>query len=249
MGKSKNIVEQSFWDAKYQKQSFKYIEDSYFLMRWMNKYIPDNDGDCIEIGCYPGNFLPFFGKKGYTLHGIDKTPDVVHGLPKWLKSLGLRVGSFEKISFEEFAEKRNFDIVCSFGFIEHFINYPEIIEKHAALVKQNGYLIIETPNMRGFLLKILYKLFYNEDYKLHYIKSMNPKTWSTILKSKGFEILDYGYLGGFVFFFENPKMNRLQRMASVPLKKVLPYINYILRFESLFHSRCCVLIAKKISGV
>jgi L-malate glycosyltransferase len=245
MNQNKNIVEQTIWDEKYQKQSFKAVEDSYFLMKWMNKYIPDSDGDCIEIGCYPGNFLPFFGKKGYTIHGIDRTPDVATGLPEWLKSLGLKVGSFQRISFEDYSKKGNFDIVCSFGFIEHFTNYLEVIEKHAELVKENGYLILEAPNMRGLLVRLLHILFYNEDYKLHYIKSMNPKKWKAILKAKGFEILDYGYIGGFAFFFENPKMNWLQRITAKPLKKALPYINHLLTFNSLFHSRCCVLIAKK----
>jgi len=48
-----------------------------------------------------------------------------------------------------FNNPHKFDIVASFGFIEHFTNWVEILESHISLLNNNGYLIVEVPNFIG----------------------------------------------------------------------------------------------------
>ena len=52
---------------------------------------------------------------------------------------------------DEFHEqyKGYFDIAISRGFIEHFTDIEDIIEKHINLLTKGGYLIVSIPNLRG----------------------------------------------------------------------------------------------------
>ena len=51
--------------------------------------------------------------------------------------------------FFSFNTKEKYDLVSSFGFIEHFDNTEEVFAKHCDLVNDNGYLVIGLPNLRG----------------------------------------------------------------------------------------------------
>lgn len=42
-----------------------------------------------------------------------------------------------------------FDIVISAGFIEHFTDIEDVIERHINLLKKGGCLIVSIPNLRG----------------------------------------------------------------------------------------------------
>ena len=113
----------------------------------------------IEIGSFPGPHLATFGDLGYQLNDVDFCVDNEKGLPDWLRKEGFKTGEFSVSDFFEFQPKRQYDVACSFGFIEHFINYEEVIAKHASLVNDKGYLVITTPNFRGLIQNQLNKHF------------------------------------------------------------------------------------------
>lgn len=222
-----NLTKQAHWDKTYEKLTF--FKPSNFdpIVKIIKKHIrQSNDKTAFEIGCFPGRYLSVFGDLGYTLNGIDLTPRVKVELPEWLKNCGYRVGKFYLDDFTKFTNKDKYSIVCSFGFIEHFLNYHEIIKKHMSYVDTGGYLIITAPNFNGSIQNKLHSIFDKENLKLHYLPAMNPFEWKQIIESEGFKIIYCGWFGGFDFWAEK-KGNGLVGNAVI---KLLNFSGKLLRF-------------------
>lgn len=220
--------------------------ESHGIDTFIKKYIPENKkGNCIEIGSYPGPHLTTFGDLGYCLNGIDFHPGNVTGLPAWLNSLNYRTGEFVNIDFFEFETTKKYDVVASFGFIEHFINYKDVIVKHAFLVNENGYLVITTPNFRGRIQYWLHKNFDKKNLALHNTESMNPLIWKNLLEKYGFEIVFHGYFGGFWFWHGHEKLPGWKKKMLWVIERVIPRVKKIFWFQSPAFSAYAGIVAKK----
>lgn len=220
---------------------------SHDIDTFIKKYIPKiSNGTCIEIGSYPGPHLATFGDLGYTLNGIDFHPDNSLSLPIWLNKENYEVGIFQSVDFFEFETNQKYDVVASFGFIEHFINYKEVIEKHASFVANDiGYLIITTPNFRGCLQYFLHKFFDKKNLALHNTESMNPRIWKNILEEAGFEIIYHGYFGNFWFWHGHENLPKWKKKLLWVIERAIPRIRRILWFQSSIFSAYAGIVARK----
>ena len=242
-----SIVQQKHWDTGYENQILGIASENDPIREFIIHYIPRGGerDNCIEIGAYPCRYLSIFGELGYELNGIDTTEKIESDeLKTWLKKNNWDFKIFQRKNFLELNTKDTYNIVCSFGFIEHFENWPEIILKHTSLLKNNGYLIIETPNFAGFFQKIFHVLVDNTNYKRHVIGSMNPKKW-TIVLGKKYEIIYAGYFGKFTFWHENSQRNIFQKIII----KCFTIIGRLLKRLPCcrLYSPYCGLIARKLS--
>jgi len=48
---------------------------------------------------------------------------------QWLLNEGYSIGILEDIDFWEFESEKKYEVVCSFGFLEHFIDFESVIKK------------------------------------------------------------------------------------------------------------------------
>ena len=87
---------------------------------------------------------------------------------------GLPLGSINLIQedFFSFDSDIKYDIVCSFGFVEHFEDTEPVLRRHCHLVKPGGRLLITMPNFLG-LNGLLHKWFDPENYNKHNLKAMD----------------------------------------------------------------------------
>jgi L-malate glycosyltransferase len=246
--KNRNLAEQSYWDDAY--SAYQLSDDSEqddVIKRWMQKvFNPVSEGSCFEVGCFPGRYLTFFGKLGYELNGLDLTPRVEKEFPEWLRSRGYKTGSFVREDFLEWKSTVQYDVVASFGFIEHFTNWEEIFVKHMSMVKSGGHLVIETPNFRGLLQRFIHYFLDHENYKRHFIGAMAPEKWKKLAEQNGFEVLHAGYIGSFEFWVDKEPDQGWRAKVFQRL------IRHYHRFKKLPENRktwspYCGIIAKKIS--
>lgn len=244
----KSIVEQKYWDSGYERIELSIAPPEDGVRKWVEKYIPRGNGSCFEVGCFPGRYLAVFGEKGYELNGIDLTGRVEKDLPVWLKSQGFRIGSFEKRDFLKYRPNEKYDVVCSFGLIEHFINWPELIKKHLELVKDNGYLVISTPNFRGLVQRLLHRTLDEESFRRHLLDSMRPDVWADLAIEEGFNIVFKGYFGGFDFWFDAQHRNDLQNYWLGKLIENLPDLKRRWSKDRSIYSAYCGLIARRSSS-
>ena len=241
------LTTQEYWQANRESVVFKRQDTGHGIDLFIKQYIPvTGAGSVIEIGSFPGPHLATFGDLGYELNGIDFCADNSTGLPQWLQREGFKTGNFWVSDFFEFTCDRQFDVVCSFGFIEHFLNYDEVIAKHAALVKKGGHLLITTPNFRGGVQYMLHKHFDKENLALHNVESMQPSIWAHQLKELGFEVIYQGYFGSFWFWRGDEKLSFIKRKMLWFIERIVPRIRKLIKADSELWSAYCGIVARKL---
>ena len=195
-----SVVAQSFWDeinAKNVKQS---RQPHDLIREYFMQWTPPGTGDCLEVGCMPGTYLPILGDLGYRLNGIDLSPGCDTVLPRRLSSQSYRVGEFRRLDFFELEPEPSYDVVFSLGFVEHFQDWPKVIERHAEFVRPGGRLIIIVPNFRGFIQRWIHRTIDRDNMSKHVIDAMRPDEWARLLRRRNFEIDHYGHIGHFSFW-------------------------------------------------
>ena len=239
------MTEKMFWQeawADFKPQKVKNL----LYTDLFDKYLkPDSSVECIEIGCFPGNFLIHFRKKfGYKIYGIDYY-DRIDLVRKNFEFNEVNEYVIYQEDFLRWTPKKQFDLVFSNGFIEHFQNYEEILEKHVQLLKKEGVIFIGVPNFRymHFLLRRIFDIDY---LKEHNLKVMDLKVLKDFFIKRDFSIHYLGYYGGVGFWIRNLEQRRI--LVKLILKLVIKLIHLIRRFikiNSKFFSCYLVCIAKK----
>jgi len=241
-----DLIKQTFWDNKYENSVVvPEISSKNALIKWLQVVFSlKKEGTCIEIGVFPGGYINVFGKLGYQISGIDLTPRVVE-LNDIFHSRNYLTGEFQQQDFFEFKPDKKYDIVYSFGFIEHFIDYKSVIVKHFDLVTDDGILFIVVPNFRGKVQRFLHKILDNKNLKRHNLKSMNPKEWEDVFIENNFEIIKQGYIGKFEFW--TGIKNKYIKITVHRIFKfiIAPVLRLFLPKSSPSFSPYCGIIAKK----
>lgn len=209
---NKDFVEQKHWDDGYEKVPLHIAWEYEPIRLLLEKHLPRGPLSSIEFGCYPGRFLAVLGAMGHEIHGIDMTPRVESELPVWLADQGYKLGAIGLGDVFKFEPGRKYDVVCSFGLIEHFSNWEELILRHASFVAPGGYMIITTPNFRSPLQHGLHLALDRENLKRHNLASMAPERWRELAVNAGFEVIQCGGIGRFNFWTDQQPRNILQKI-------------------------------------
>lgn len=237
----KSIANNQYWDQHWQNVKVNQKTNRHPLNDWLDKQVPKiNNGRCFEIGCYPGKFLPDLGKKGYELNGIDLSTDIVE-MKNFFQSQGYKVGEFINQDFLKHKTDERFDLVCSFGFIEHFDDWQEVVNKHFEITKDKGLCIIEVPNLSSPIYYLLYKILEPNVLKNHNLKAMSLKNITTYISSCDHKVDCAQYVGDFYFRFVTKTGKKYQSIEK--------FLNSLKGFMNLFpkslSARYIGVIAKK----
>lgn len=164
----------------------------------------------IEIGGYPGRYLAYLADK-YKVEptSLDFNSDTPQ-IQKSFASMGIsKYHLFEK-DFNKYVPEKLYDCVYSLGFIEHFENYNEILDKHLDYLKPGGRLLVMVPNKKYFRKLYGYLVDY-KNLKAHNLKCMNPKTFKDFGLRNNLTLLSVEYIGGFPYTVHQ-KLNFLQNL-------------------------------------
>ena len=150
----------------------------------------------LEIGCYPGRYLWYFSKYfGYHVCGIEYIDRCCEETGKLLDSCGVsgRIIHADIFDYRPEAGEELWDVVASFGLIEHFKDIQAVAARHLDLVKPGGHLVLVVPNHQGIYGKIMQKVS-PELYRVHRLLSREQIVEA--LSSDGrSEIVEAGYYG------------------------------------------------------
>lgn len=199
--KNTNLYPQELWNTAYSNKPFQLPSSSDPIAVKIKEHLPGGQGNALEIGCCPGAYSGLLGSMGYTIHGLDLSPSI-KDTEAALRNSGIVCGEFHEKDFFQFYKENTmkYDVVCSFGFIEHFIEFEKVFFLHCKMVADNGYLFISYPNFLGKLQFALHSLFDEEGLKRHNTQAMDIKPYIKIASSLKFKILFAGYFGGFMFW-------------------------------------------------
>lgn len=145
----------------------------------------------IEIGCGGSRWLPYFHKSfGYEVSGIDYTEAGLELAQSILEKANvdgqLVHGDLFKIPPEW---RERFDVVVSFGLVEHFENTSQVISACSGYLRPGGQMITLVPTMRG-LYGLAYRMLRPSVYRKHV-----PHSLETLKKAHADAGLNIRYCG------------------------------------------------------
>jgi 2-polyprenyl-3-methyl-5-hydroxy-6-metoxy-1,4-benzoquinol methylase len=239
-----SFIAQERWDQGYEKLALQVSPPEDPIRRWLEQHIPRGRGTCLEFGCFPGRYLAVLGELGYEVSGIDLTPRLERDLPDWMRAQGYRTGDFIQADVFTHPFEKSYDVVCSFGLIEHFAQWPELVERHAKLVRPGGWLALSTPNFRGALQQRLHRWLDSVNLAEHNLEAMQPRLWAQLVRRLGLEVVMCGYIGPFDFWVGSQQRTALQQ-TSLKVILRLKRIGRLLPDDVGAYAPYCGLIARK----
>ncbi len=199
----------------------------------------------IEMGGYPGRFLAYLADK-YNLipTSLDFNSDKIK-IEETMKSFDIEDFKIIQADIFEHIPETQYDIVISNGFIEHFENYQEVLDKHNLYLKQGGTMLVMIPNLTGFRKVYGYLVDY-KNLKSHNLKCMNKHTFESFAKRNGLQILTLEYFGGFPFSVHQ-KLNFFQKIIYRSTRLLFKKINpYLAKKPSKHYSSSLICVYKKV---
>lgn len=221
------------------------------LKKYLPKYKPSKQPThtICEIGSGEGKLLVKLARMfACAPYGIEYARDVA------IKSRKLGVQTIIGDAFDKkLTQKyRNFfDIVFSYGFVEHIIPPVKAIELHVDLVKPGGYFVIQIPRFKGFNWWRL-RFFRPDLIATHNMTIMEPEIMEKLCSLPNVQKIYCGMYGTYKF--------RLPIGIGTPKYYLLNFIclleyllNPILRllfgsrgYETRFFSPAVMFIGKKL---
>ncbi len=241
------VASQSYWDSLYEclETDLRY-EPAAMLFTDLYKQFIKPGGTCIEIGCYPGNNLVYFAKEfGYSISGLDITPRIYTKMQKYFEINGVQLEELICKDFLIYQPSKTYDLVCSFGFVEHFRNFEEIIIKHIQLVSPGGFLVITAPNLAR-LQYLIHLVIDRKCLSSHVISSMSLGKWRRILEANSMRLLQHSYYktAGFVRGPDKP-VTRFQQWGQRKVQSFLKKIDERISLPNPLLSPWIVSISQK----
>ncbi len=249
----KVFAPQDLWDndfSKFGKDFKNLVNYNDGIVKLIYKHIPqlkeNENKHFYEIGCYMARYMYHFGKLGYTLHGIDQSPDMDQHFTDYLLNEKFKVGELTVGSVFDLKPEPQYDFVASFGFIEHFSNFLELIDLHFALAKKGATILITIPNLGAPVQYLLHRLVDKEHLDIHNQKALKPSVWREHIREKHeYEVIFDGYTGGFDFWVGDQKRNFFQKALLKAIFLPMKYLRKIKRSHSSYSPYYCLLVKKK----
>jgi 2-polyprenyl-3-methyl-5-hydroxy-6-metoxy-1,4-benzoquinol methylase len=169
------------------------------ILHVFDRIIPQNSTWAIlEIGGAPGRFLAYLNRKyKFKVSSLDYSHVGSELTCENFKLMGLDIHAYEGDLFSDKngLKKNAFDLVYSLGFIEHFQNIKEVVERHLLYVKPGGWLMIGVPHFIRTFSRLI-QLFAPKTYRNHNLFALDLYNWEQFEKAFGLRIICKEYLGG-----------------------------------------------------
>ena len=168
--------------------------DNFFsgaFRRFLNK--STNDASVIELGCGRSVWLPWFASRfGCRVSGLDYSQTGCRQAEALLARDDIAGDIREGDIFSPPEDMLNsFDVVPSFGLVEHFTDTADCVAACAAFARPGGLIVTEIPNMFG-LNGAIVRVINRRVFDMHV--PMTVEMLARAHRDAGLEVLDSHYL-------------------------------------------------------
>lgn len=137
----------------------------------------------IEIGCAPGKMLAWVASAlKAEVTGLDYSEPGITKCRALFNALSLKANLFHDDFFDHHLPLASFDVVASFGVIEHFDDARPAVQRHLDLVRPGGVALIAIPNYGGIYGE-LQRWFDGPNLALHNQEIMRPSALTALVDS------------------------------------------------------------------
>lgn len=252
----KRLVNKERWDLLYKKTQGRSLDRAkkanlatkglrkYFCpysdhLLWnviFRKYLPKNKkAKVLEVGSAPGDFLVRLHQThGFIPYGVEYSEPGVIQNKTLFHSYNIDADNVIHADFfdDKFQQrfKGHFDIVISRGFIEHFSDVEDVIEKHVNLIAGGGRLIVSIPNLnRHSFYGTCAEFFHKERLEMHNLDIMSKEAFTRLFERKELVALFCDYYGTFRLRMVSPGNILPVKLAVCACSKLDPLLNPLLR--------------------
>jgi 2-polyprenyl-3-methyl-5-hydroxy-6-metoxy-1,4-benzoquinol methylase len=120
--------------------------------------------DLLDVGCGSGTLLGLLKERGFRPLGVDFSREAAR-VAETENGVRVIVGSLEQASFCD----ESFDVVTLFHVLEHVTNPRRVLVEVSRILKPNGVVILQVPNIDSWQFKAFGAKWYGLDIPRHVI--------------------------------------------------------------------------------
>lgn len=141
------------------KAHFRWKYESHSIHKYLAQVLPAPGGTVFEVGCGGSGFLPHFHNAfGLQVAGLDYSPVGVELGRENLRLQGAKGQIWQGDVFDPPSAIGQYDVVFSWGFVEHFVDVPAVLRAIARFARPGGVVITAIPNFAGWLRRLQRRL-------------------------------------------------------------------------------------------
>lgn len=144
-------------------------------------------GRILDVGCGDGEFLLHFKERGWEAYGVDLS-EASYRLAR--KKLGRYVFNCE-LKDCHFPDSY-FDLITLNHVLEHMLDPNEELREVHRILKDDGILLLSTPNIDSLQFKISKERWFGLDLPRH-VYHYSPETIVVMLEKSGFNVVGIAY--------------------------------------------------------
>lgn len=195
------LSEKNHWEAGFRRVSLprtiRTTDYNYFRFdKFFRAVAPRGQKRFLEIGCGASAWLVYFAKTlGYSVEGVDYS-DAGCELARENLRLNHVEGSIQcrDLFSLDRAAMGAFDVIFSYGVVEHFEEPSEVLSILSGLLAPGGWMVVIVPNLLGIYGPL--QRWWNESiYRIH--KILTPEDLARQLVDSGLTKVQGEYFGTF----------------------------------------------------
>jgi len=214
-------AEESGHDSQYGSR----VKSFYRTLKSLVDAIPQRGSRVLDVGTAGGAFLDAATRYGYDAVGLEPSRYLVEQGRK--RGLNIEQGTIDTNPLKP----GSFDLVCLWDVIEHLTDPKGALSKIRTLLKPDGVLLINFPDIGTWQAKLAGQRFWwILSVHLHHF---TRKTIAEICRRTGFETfrfqrywqtLEFGYLQQMAIHYKIPLSRPLKRLTPEAIQRLpIPY--------------------------
>jgi SAM-dependent methyltransferase len=149
---------------------------------------PAAGAELLDVGCGGGAFLNLCRQHGFKVYGLESSATAVEHA-RTTYGLSISCGSIEN-GFHTTDKK--YDVITMFHVLEHLLDPVAALRSAAELLKPDGHLIVQVPNIDSVQARLFKERWYGMDPPRHLV-NFNRRALETALDRAGLAIESIRY--------------------------------------------------------
>ena len=188
-------------------------------------HLPPKGSRVLDIGTAGGAFLEAAEKFGFQAFGLEPSADLVQRGQK--RGLQIQQGTIEKHTFAP----HSFDMVCLWDVIEHLPDPLNALREAKKLLKPDGVLLINFPDIGTWQAKMAGDRFWwiISVHLHHFTRSSLARLceragFKVFRATRYWQILEFGYLESLAVHYKIPLAATIKKLTPSWIQKLpIPY--------------------------